>query len=211
MGAGASQPPRSVSAQSAGAASALARQRRADPNGWWGMALFLGAEVTLFGTLIASYFYLDFDAHGWPPAPIKAPSVVVPLVSVGFLVATSLPMALSARAARGGRRGPVIRLIVGAFVIQAAYLAVQIVLVTRDLNKFLPSGGAYGSVYYTLGVTHDAHVALGLLLDLAVVWQLVMRGLTNYWLIGVRCIALYWHVVNVLAVLVVLTQLSPTL
>jgi len=37
------------------------------------------------------------------------------------------------------------------------------------------------------------------------------RGLTNYWLIGVRGVALYWHVVNVLAVLVVLTQLSPSL
>jgi hypothetical protein len=39
----------------------------------------------------------------------------------------------------------------------------------------------------------------------------VISGLTNYWLIGVRGIALYWYVVNAIAVLVVLTQLSPSL
>ncbi len=37
------------------------------PSGWWGMALFLCAEATLFGILIATYFYLDFDARSWPP------------------------------------------------------------------------------------------------------------------------------------------------
>ena len=58
---------------------------------------------------------------------------------------------------------------------------------------------------------HHAHVLLGILLELAVVWQVIRRGLTNYWLIGVRSVALYWYVVNGLAVFVVLTQLSPSL
>jgi hypothetical protein len=38
-----------------------------------------------------------------------------------------------------------------------------------------------------------------------------LRGLTDYWLIGARGLALYWHVVNAIAVLVVFTQLSPSL
>ena len=29
-------------------------RRRAKPNGWWGMALFVATEATLFGTLIGS-------------------------------------------------------------------------------------------------------------------------------------------------------------
>jgi hypothetical protein len=37
------------------------------------------------------------------------------------------------------------------------------------------------------------------------------RGLTNYWLVGVRGLALYWYVVAGLAVPVVLTQLTPAL
>src|SRR5690349_964484 len=50
---------RSAAAWSASATGRVARERAAQPNGWWGMALFLCAEVTLFGTLLATYFYLD--------------------------------------------------------------------------------------------------------------------------------------------------------
>jgi heme/copper-type cytochrome/quinol oxidase subunit 3 len=54
-------------------------------------------------------------------------------------------------------------------------------------------------------------VVLGVLLDAVVLAYVGLRGLTNYWLIGVRNLALFWHVVNFLAILVVLTQLSPSL
>jgi heme/copper-type cytochrome/quinol oxidase subunit 3 len=211
MGAGATPPPRSVTARTAEAAAAVARQRVAQPNGWWGMALFLCAEVALFGTLISSYFYLDFGAKGWPPAPIQPPGVVAPLVIMACLAATSVPMALSVRAARRAETARVIWLIMFAVAIQLGYLVVNIDLLAGDLRKFLPSGSAYGSIYYTLLVAHDAHVLLGLLLSLGIVYRILARGLTNYWLIGVRGVALYWHVVNALAIFVVLTQLSPSL
>ena len=42
-------------------------------------------------------------------------------------------------------------------------------------------------------------------------FKVITRGLNNYWFIGVRGVALYWHVVNVVAILVVFTQLSPSL
>jgi heme/copper-type cytochrome/quinol oxidase subunit 3 len=202
---------RSSSAFSAAAAGRIARQRIAEPNGWWGMALFLCAEATLFGTLIGSYFYLDFNAHSWPPAGIKAPSVVLPLVGTGVLIATSVPMWLAARAARAGRRNPAMWAIAGAFVVQLCYLGLQIYLFRHDLNDFSPKASAYGSIYFTLLAVHHAHVVVGILLDAVVLVFLGLRGLTNYWLIGVRGLALYWHVVNVLAVFVVLTQLTPSL
>jgi heme/copper-type cytochrome/quinol oxidase subunit 3 len=76
---------------------------------------------------------------------------------------------------------------------------------------FSPQATAYGSIYFTLLGAHHAHVLLGLLLDLAVLWKVSVRGLSNYWLIGVRALALYWYVVAALAVLVVFTQVSPSL
>ncbi len=202
---------RSTAAFTAAAAGRVSRQRRAQPNGWWGMALFLCSEVTLFGTLIATYFYLDFDAHRWPPAGIKAPSVVLPLVATGALVSTSIPMWLAARSARAGQRQPVIWLIGGALVVQGCYLALQVLLFKHDLGHFAPQGSAYGSIYFTMLAAHHAHVLLGILLGLTVLAFVTISGLTNYWLIGVRGLALYWHVVNVLAILVVLTQLAPSL
>jgi heme/copper-type cytochrome/quinol oxidase subunit 3 len=202
---------RSAAAWSASATGRVARQRAAQPNGWWGMALFLCAEVTLFGTLIATYFYLNFDAHRWPPAGIKPPSVTLPLIATGVLVTTSVPMWLAARSARAGGRRPVIWLIALAAIVQCAYLAAQVLLFRHDLNHFTPQGSAYGSIYFTLLAFHHAHVLLGILLNLTVAAFVWISGLTNYWLIGVRGMALYWHVVNAIAVLVVLTQLSPSL
>jgi len=189
----------------------LSARRRAQPNGWWGMVLFLCAEVTLFGTLAATYFYLEFDATRWPPPGVPRPSVVLPLIATAGLLATSVPMALAARAAVRGRRERALALIAIALLLQSAYLAGQILLFAHDLNQFSPQGSAYGSAYFTLLATHHAHVLLGILLDLWVLWKVGTGGLNRYRLVGVRAVALYWHVVNAVAVVVVLTQLSPSL
>jgi heme/copper-type cytochrome/quinol oxidase subunit 3 len=202
---------RSAAAFSASAAGRVSRKRLAQPNGWWGMALFMCAEATVFGSLIATYFYLDFDAHRWPPAGIKPPSVVLPFVATGVLVALSVPLWFAARAARAGDRRRVLALLAFVAVLQTCYLALQILLFRHDLNDFSPQATAYGSIYFTLLAAHHAHVLLGILLDLTVLAFVSVRGLTNYWLIGVRNVALYWYVVNALAVLVVFTQLAPSL
>ena len=175
------------------------------------MALFLCAEATLFGSLIATYFYLDFQSHGWPPAGIKPPSIVLPLVATAALVMTTVPMWLAVRRSRLGDRRAVVMLIALAVVAQGLYLALQILLFRHDLRHFTPSGSAYGSIYFTLLAAHHAHVLLGILISLTVLVFVCFRGLTNYWLVGVRTAALYWYVVNALAVLVVFTQLAPSL
>ena len=71
--ASAGEVPRPARATSSQAAATVDRGRRAQPSGWWGMVLFLCSEVTLFGTLIGSYFYLNFGARRWPPPPIRRP------------------------------------------------------------------------------------------------------------------------------------------
>jgi heme/copper-type cytochrome/quinol oxidase subunit 3 len=190
---------------------ASARGRGPAANGIWGMALFLCAEVALFGTMIGSYFYLDFDSHRWPPAPIKPESIPLPSIATAWLLLTLIPVGIAARQARVGERIRAVWLIMLGFAAQAGYLAFQIILYVDDWHRFRPQGSAYGSIYYTLLTTHHAHVAIGLLLDLLIAWKLASKGLTNYWLIGVRGLALYWYVVGGVAVAVLLTQLSPSL
>lgn len=205
------QPPLSAQATSAPAAAQVDRWRQAQPSGWWGMVLFLCAEVTLFGTMIGSYFYLDFGSRRWPPAGIAPPSLAGPLISTGVLVAFTPALVLAVLAARRGLRWRAVHWTLLAFTVQCGFLAVQILLFRHDYNQFKPQGSAYGSIYFTLLATHDAHVLVGLLLDIAVLWMISTRGLTNYWLIGLRGLALYWYVVNALAVVVALVVLSPSL
>ncbi len=208
---GGARPPRSAEAHTARAAARVDSRRMAQPNGWWGMALFLCAEATLFGTMIGSYYYLNFSSRRWPPAGIDAPSIPVPLAVTAVLVATTPLLILAELSARRGHRRRTAQWIVLALLIQMGFLASQIALFIHDYQDFRPQGSAYGSIYYTLSVTHDAHVLLGILLSLAVLWKLATRGLSNYWLIGVRALTLYWYVVNALALIVVLVLLSPSI
>lgn len=202
---------RSASAFSASAAGRVAQQRVSQPTGWWGMVLFLCAEATLFGTLISSYFYLQFDSRNWPPPGIKPESVTNPSIATAVLVALTIPMWLAARAARAGNRPAVLWLLISTTIVQCGYLGVQIALWISDYHHFRPQGSAYGSIYYTLITADHAHVLFGILLNLFVATFVLIRGLTNYWLIGVRITVIYWYVVNAITVCVLLTQLSPSL
>lgn len=184
--------------------------RRPLSTGWWGMLWLVAGEGTLFGVLLGTYAYLRFRTVTWPPRGVPLPDVGVPVLLLAVLVATSLPIALAAAAAHRDRLASVRAWTSLALVVQAGYLGMQIALFRDDLARFVPEGSAYGSIYYTLLGAHHVHVALGLLLD---AWLLVRlaTGLTPYRRRAVRAIALYWHVVNALAIAVTLTLLSPAL
>lgn len=191
------------------AASRLAAQRLARPNGWWGMAVFVATEATLFGTIFGTYFYLRFRVVHWPPTGIPEPKVALPLVLTGVLVATSVPLQLALAHARRAAVGRAWFLVLVALVIQAGYFAMQVHLFGADLARFRPQDSAYGSIYFTMLGAHHAHVAVGMLLE---AWLLLRfaGGLTNYRLVGLGATVFYWHFVNVLALLVVGAQLSPS-
>jgi heme/copper-type cytochrome/quinol oxidase subunit 3 len=201
---------RSMDATDAVRAARVARQRRARSSGWWGVLLLIATEVALFSSLIATYFYLRFEATTWPPPGVEKPSVTLPLVLTGVLIVAVLPMLAAVRAALDARVGSAWLLIALATVIQGAYLGLQIHLLLDDLHKFKPADHAYGSIYFTLLGVHHAHVAAGLALNAWLLLKLA-GGVTNYRLLALRVVTLYWAFVAVVAVPVVLTQLYPSL
>ena len=184
---------------------------RSQPSGWLGAILLIASEACLFGCLLATYFYLRFDTATWPPDGIEKPEVVLPLVFTAMLVASCAPVYLGVRAAREGLVKRAWWLLLGATAVQATYLGLQIDLFVDDLHSFGPRIDAYASVYYALLGLHHAHVAVGLGLDAWVLAKLAGGRLTEYRLIAVRVLGLYWYFVSAIAVLVVLTQLYPSL
>lgn len=186
------------------------RRRRTVANGSWGMALLIATEATLFGSLIATYFYLRFRTNTWPPEGTPKPDVTLPLVYTGMLVASAVPVFAAVRAAGSGRARLAWILIAVGLAIQGTYLGLQLHLYVSDLQDFGPDDNAYGSIYYTLLGVHHAHVAVGLVLSL---WLLVKLagGLTNYRLIGLRAIAMYWYFVILAGIASTLTVLYPSL
>jgi heme/copper-type cytochrome/quinol oxidase subunit 3 len=184
--------------------------RRGRPSAWWGMALFVAAEAALFGMMVGTYFYLRFKNVRWPPAGIPEPKLVVPLILLGVLLATSAPMQVAWIAGREGRLGAARLALAVALVVQSGYFAMQVHDFADDLSQFTPHTHAYGSIYFTLLGADHAHVALGLLLDLWLLGKLA-RGLTRYRLNALQAISFYWHAVNVITLVVTLTLLSPAL
>jgi cytochrome c oxidase subunit 3 len=203
--------PRSMEATAPDPTATVERMRRSMPSGWVGAILLVASETCLFGSLIATYFYLRFDASSWPPNGIPAPSVVLPLAFTAMLVATCVPVYLGVRAARAGAVKAAWWLILLATGVQATYLGLQIWLFVDELAKFDPRSSAYGSIYYALLGVHHAHVAIGLAIGLWVLAKLFGGRLTNYRLTAVRVLGLYWYFVATMAVLVVITQLWPSL
>ncbi len=178
------------------------RARERYPLGWWGVAMLIATEAALFGMLVGSYVYLRFKNHPWPPHGIPEPTLVVPLVLLAVLLATSGPMWLAARSATPRRW------LLLALVVQSGYFAMSVHDYADDLHTFTPQQHAYGSIYYTLLGADHGHVALGILLNLWLLWKLLF-GITEYRRKAVRAVAFYWQAGNVITLVVTLTVLSP--
>jgi cytochrome c oxidase subunit III len=202
--------PRTTDARNAGETAVLAGLRRGPSVAFWGMAMLIASEVTLFGTFIGSYYYLRFETTHWPPPGTPEPRVVVPLIMVGILATTSLPMQLAAGAAKRGRLWSARAFLVWALVVQCGYLAYEIHDYVDQLHASTPQDNAYSSIYYVLLGADHAHVAIGLLLVVWLLWKLA-RGLTMYRLNATQAVAWYWHAVNLLTLIVIGVLLSPTL
>jgi heme/copper-type cytochrome/quinol oxidase subunit 3 len=202
--------PRTTDARNAGEAMVLAGRRRGPSVAFWGMAMVIASEATLFGTFIGSYYYLRFSSPHWPPPGTPEPRVVVPLIMVGILATTSLPMQLAANAARRGGLWVARFLLLWALVVQSGYLVYEIHDYVDQLHRSQPQDNAYSSIYYTLLGADHAHVAIGILLVVWLLWKLA-RGLTMYRLNAVQAVAFYWHAVNLLTLIVIGVVLSATL
>ena len=180
------------------------------PTAWWGMLMFVATEATLFGAFVGTYFYLRFKSAVWPQGGLPEPKVVVPLVMAGVLLSSSIPMQLASNAASAGRLAATRAWILLALVVQAGYFAYAVHDFGDQLQVFDITVNAYSSIHYTLLGAAHAHVALGLLFDLWLLAKLA-TGLTRYRVRATQAIALYWHAVNVITLVVTVTLVSAAI
>jgi cytochrome c oxidase subunit 3 len=199
--------PHSTDATGAAAVVHAAALRVGRPAAWWGMMILIASEGTLFGVFIGTYYYLRFHTAVWPPDGVPEPALVVPLILVGCLAATSVPMQLAWAATRAGRVAATRLLLVLALLVQCGYVAYELHDYSDQLNRFDITRDGYSSIYYTLLGADHAHVILGVLFNIWLLAKLA-RGLTTYRLNATQAITWYWHFVNVLTIVVTGVLLS---
>ena len=177
--------------------------------GWWGMALVVATDATIFALLLASYGYLGFAGNGpWPPPGSERPQLAIPLVGTVVLLASSAPIAW---AEAGIRRGDVRRLAIGigiAMALSAGFVVLQAIELTR--KAFAPQTNAYGSAFFTITSFHGLHVIVALLLGAVLLVRAWRGGLDRERHLAVQNVALYWHFVGaVWIVILAVLYLSP--
>ena len=174
------------------------------PNPYWGVILFLGTEVMLFGALFGAYFHgrnvANETGEAWP-------GVHLPLIETGIntaiLIASGATMHWAMHSVMHGRRkqfliGLALTLILGAiFLAQQALEYVTLIGEGLTLGENEHGSGLFGSVFYALTGTHGLHVAGGLL-AIFIVFIRALRGqFDEQRYLLVEGAAFYWHFVDV--------------
>jgi cytochrome c oxidase subunit III len=185
--------------------------QRGRPLGWWGMLMLIATEAVLFGAMIASYFYIRFRTVAWPPHGVAEPKVLIPVLLTIALILSSLP----AGAAMWGARRQRPALAAGGLFATAGLAAIYgvgtMLLMVDEWHKAAAQRDAYDSLFYTIQGAHVAHVAAGILINLFLLAKVSRGRLTQSRINGIWAMAMYWHFVNVLAIFVLLTTISPSL
>jgi heme/copper-type cytochrome/quinol oxidase subunit 3 len=180
--------------------------------GWWGMVWLIATEATLFGMLLASWFYIRAQTTpNWPPDGIEPPKLLLPLIMTVILWSSSIPVHLAERGIkRGSQRALRIGLAAG-FVLGAVFLAMQFGIEWPEtLREFGPRTNAFGSMFFTITGFHAGHVIIGLLLNLWTQMRSWQGAFDEHRHVTVQNFTLYWHFVDaVWAFVLVSLYLAP--
>jgi cytochrome c oxidase subunit III len=202
--------PHTTAAVGAPAVSAAVARRTGPPAAWWGIVMLIASEGVLFSAFIGTFFYLRFNDPQWPPAGDPHPKVVLPVVFALVLATSSPLLQLAWRAARGGRLAAVRGLIVLALAIQTTYFAWEVRDFSDQLRTMPIGNDAYTSIHYVMLGADHAHVLVGLLFDVWLLWKFA-RGITTYRANALQAITWYWHFVVVFTLIVTAALTSAAL
>jgi cytochrome c oxidase subunit 3 len=173
---------------------------------WWGMIFFILTEATLFAFLFFSYYYIGSHHSRWPPN--GAPELKLAVINTIILVLSSAPMWLAERAVRRGRVALVSYLLGAVLLMGIAFLIVE--ATEWSHQSFTPATNAYGSLFFTITGFHFAHVTLGLLMIVELLYRALAHSLEVQRPIAVKNVAAYWHFVGLVWVFLFLTiYISP--
>ncbi len=144
--------------------------------GWWGIAMLILIESTVFAGLIATYFYLFANATVWPPDGVSQPKLGLPIVYSIVLLGSAVPAVLADLRLRKGdlrqmrmwRALATVLLVI--FLVLKAYEYINL--------DYRWDDGAYGSIVWLIAGFHSGHV-ITVLLKTLITQTLAWKGFFN--------------------------------
>jgi heme/copper-type cytochrome/quinol oxidase subunit 3 len=144
--------------------------------GWWGIAMLILIESTVFAGLIATYFYLFANATVWPPDGISQPKLGLPIIYSIVLLASLVPAIMADLRLRNGNLAQmrllraVATLMLAIFLVLKAYEYINL--------DYRWDDGAYGSSVWVIAGFHTGHV-ITVMLKTFVTQTLAWKGFFN--------------------------------
>jgi cytochrome c oxidase subunit III len=166
---------------------------------WWGNLWLLVIETAMFGILVASYLYIRLNYPQWPPPRVdrepilynSAPALFWPLVNLGLILVTCVPVFLCDRACLALNHPKV------KFWLPIALVLMLTTIAARAFEfpalHFRWDDNAYGSVTWMLLGTHALHLVTAALETFMMLTWTQRRPLDLKHARDVRLVAIYWY------------------
>ena len=170
--------------------------------GWYGMCCVIATEFMLFVCMFGAYYFLGNNKYRW--AQEMPPKLRYAIILLIVLLSSSCVLVWGEKQVERGRfhAGRIALWI--TVVLGIGFLVLQAFEYADHWKTLTPYSDSYGSIFYAITTLHAAHVVVGLLL-LVFVGILPRFGETAGSPHRVyKTVALYWHFVDVVWVLVVL-------
>ncbi|MEE8433539.1 MAG: cytochrome c oxidase subunit 3 [bacterium] len=167
-----------------------------------GMWIFLASECLLFGTLIFTFLlYRNKGLEG--PTPLQILDIPVTTISTFVLLMSSFSIVLALHGIQTGNIKAFRRWILTTAIGGTVFLGFQ----TYEFTVFVEEGlglttSVFGSSFFMLTGTHGFHVAIGVIWMLALFFSSLRGGLTVDGALKVDTMALYWHFVDVIWIVI---------
>ena len=162
----------------------------------------IATEAALFACLFAAYFYLGNNKERWQVD--HPPKLLLAFILLAILLSSSVVLHWGEKQVQQGRHMAGRILLAVTILMGLAFLALQGYEYTDHWKTLTPFSDSYGSIFYTITSFHAAHVIVGLLM-LAFVLVLPRYGPARETPFRpYETVALYWHFVDVVWVLIVL-------
>ena len=183
---------------------------------WWGNLWLLFIETTMFGLVVAAYFYLRQNFVTWPPPHSDSPPylfepvprLTLPTINLIVIILSVLPMAWADVAARRLDR----RAVKIALSLVMLFGTAATVLRFYEFRSLIWSwdSNAYGSIAWTILALHLVHLIVGTLEDVFLATWVFRRPLDENHALDITVTAVYWYwVVGTWILLYAVVYVSP--
>jgi heme/copper-type cytochrome/quinol oxidase subunit 3 len=168
--------------------------RRSYSTAWWGMAVVIMTEGTIFLILLASYLFLRAASKEWPIGGIELPKLRLAVPFSFVLWGSSIPIFWAEASIRKGLVGRLKLGVLISFLMGLSFLAYTL----YDFNDlhFGWRDNAYSSIYYTIVGLHALHVFVGLGFNVLVQIKAWLGRYDHGRHASAEVFFLYWHFVD---------------